>query len=63
MKLALYFRTGPNLLGSNLEFDSTCQRTLEAQSASAGKVIQNNWVLGRFVVSAHVSIESHVKKK
>ncbi|KAK4591695.1 hypothetical protein RGQ29_016221 [Quercus rubra] len=36
-KLALYFRTGPNLLGSNFEFDSTCQRTLEAQSASAGK--------------------------
>uniref|UniRef100_A0A7N2R266 Uncharacterized protein n=1 Tax=Quercus lobata TaxID=97700 RepID=A0A7N2R266_QUELO len=50
----IYRRTGPNLLGSNLEFDSTCQRTLEAQSASAGKVIQNNWVLGRFVESAHV---------
>lgn len=36
---------------------------LEAQSASAGKVMQNNWVLGRFVVTALVSIESHIEKK
>ena len=61
-KLALYFRTGPNLLGSNLEFDSTCQRTLEAQSASAGKVIQNNWVLGRLVVSAQLVLNLTLRK-